>query len=140
MKWNPVNLIVKIAVALYRELRRNNRNAKAVFSISTLPRYAASTAKAYPGVEKLLPDAQAALLSLVYNRGARMSSGTRKEMAAIRPLVLQQGYEGIAQEMLNMKRLWVNRGLAGLLKRRDDEAAMVRHADRQYDDSELIRV
>ncbi len=115
-------------------------NAKTVFSESTLPRYAAATRKAYPGIEKLLPDAQAALLSLVYNRGASMSGSRRKEMAAIRPLVLQQDYAGIAQEIQNMKRLWIGKNLAGLLKRRDDEADMVSHANRDYDESNLIRV
>ena len=114
--------------------------ASEVFSDSTLPRYAASTLKAYPGIEGLYHDAQAAILSLVYNRGASMSGSRRKEMAAIKPLVLQQDYAGIAQEILNMKRLWEGRGLDGLLKRRDDEAKLVLNADRQYQESELIRV
>ncbi len=115
-------------------------DAKAVFSKSTLPRYAAATRKAYPGVEKLLPDAQAALLSLVYNRGTSMSGRRRKEMAAIRPLVLQQDYAGIAQEILKMKRLWEGRGLSGLLKRRDDEAELVSNAGSNNDEVNLIRV
>jgi len=115
-------------------------NAKTVFSESTLPRYAAATRKAYPGIEKLHPDVQAALLSLVYNRGASMSGSRRKEMAAIRPLVLQQDYAGIAQEIKNMKRLWIGKNLAGLLKRRDDEADLVSHAKRDYEESSLIRV
>jgi len=115
-------------------------NATAVFSESTLPRYAKSTRKAFPGVEKLHPDAQAALLSLVYNRGTSMSGSRRKEMAAIKPLVVKKNYAGIAQEIKNMKRLWVGKGLDGLLKRRDDEAAMVINSDRDYDKSALIRV
>lgn len=114
--------------------------ATEVFSDSTLPRYAAATRKAFPGVEKLHADAQAALLSLVYNRGTAMSGSRRKEMAAIKPLVLQQDYDGIAQEMLSMKRLWQGKGLDGLLKRRDDEAALVSQSDRNYKKSELVRV
>lgn len=115
-------------------------NANYVFSKSTLPRYAASTRKAYPGIEKLFADAQAALLSLVYNRGTSMSGSRRKEMAAIRALVLQQDYAGITQEIRNMKRLWTDRGLSGLLQRRDDEADLLSNANRDYDEANLIRV
>jgi hypothetical protein len=115
-------------------------DAKHVFSENTLPRYAALTLKAYPGVEQLLPDAQTALLSLVYNRGASMSGVRRKEMAAIRPLVLQQDYPAIAREIEAMKRLWEGKGLSGLLRRRDDEAELLLDADRSYADSNLIRV
>jgi len=115
-------------------------DATTVFSESTLPRYAASARKAYPGIENMHADAQAALLSLVYNRGTSMSGSRRKEMAAIRALVLQQDYDGIAQQILSMKRLWQGKGLSGLLKRRDDEAELVSHSGRAYKKSELIRV
>lgn len=115
-------------------------SAKQVFSESTLPRYAASARKAYPGIELLLPDAQAALLSLVYNRGTSMSGARRKEMAAIKPLVKQQDYHAIAEQIQMMKRLWEGRGLSGLLKRRDDEAELVLDTGRDYDESDLIRV
>lgn len=114
--------------------------AKQVFSETTLPRYAAVTRKAYPGVESLFPDTQAALLSLVYNRGPAMSGTRRKEMSAIRSFVAQQDYAGIEQQLISMKRLWEGKGLAGLLKRRDDEASLVSGANRTYDDSNLIRV
>ncbi len=61
-------------------------------------------------------------------------------MAAIKPLVVQQDYAGIAQQIQNMKRLWQGKGLSGLLKRRDDEADMVLSSNRAYAQSELIRV
>lgn len=115
-------------------------SATRVFSESTLPRYAAATRKVYPGIEKLHADAQAALLSLVYNRGSALSGSKRKEMAAIKPLVVQQDYAGIAQQIQAMKRLWQNKGLAGLLTRRNDEADLVLHSNRDYLQSELIRV
>lgn len=118
----------------------NFDEAKQVFSESTLPRYAALSRKVYPGIELLLPDVQAALLSLVYNRGGSMSGSRRKEMAAIKPLVLQQDYAGIAHEIQKMKRLWEGRGLSGLLRRRDDEADLVLNANRDYVESTLIRV
>ncbi|MDO3720601.1 hypothetical protein QVZ43_02635 [Marinobacter sp. chi1] len=114
--------------------------AEQVFYQCTLPRYAKNTARAYPGVEKLFPDAQAALLSLVYNRGTRMSGSHRREMKAIQAWVAEQDYKAIADEIKAMKRLWENQGLPGLLKRRDDEARMVLGADREYEDDELVRL
>lgn len=114
--------------------------AERVFYQAILPRYATMTLKAYPGLDALFPDAQAALLSLVYNRGTRMTGDSRKEMRAIQPLVAQQDYSGIADQIIDMKRLWVGRHLDGLLKRRDDEARLVRAANRTYEDSELVHV
>lgn len=115
-------------------------SARDVFYESTLGRFAAKTAKAYPGVDALFPDAQAGLLSLVYNRGASMSGNRRKEMAAIKPLVAQQDYEGIARQIRSMKRLWEGRGLPGLLKRWDDEARLVRQSNRDYEEADIVRV
>jgi len=80
------------------------------------------------------------LLSLVYNRGSSFNGSRRKEMAAIKPLVMQQDYAAIAEQIQNMKRLWQGKGLAGLLKRRDDEAELVLKSNRNYALSELIRV
>ena len=114
--------------------------AQRVFYESTLSRYAASTRKTYPGVERLFPDAQAGLLSLVYNRGTSLKGPRRKEMAAIKPLVAQQDYEGISQQIRAMKRLWENKGLDGLLKRREDEARLVSLSERIYEDSEIVRI
>ncbi len=130
----------KLAIKRLKSVEITFDHASQVFSESTLPRYAKSTLKAYPGIEVLYHDAQAALLSLVYNRGTSMSGSRRKEMAAIKPLVLQQDYVGIAQEIRNMKRLWEGKGLDGLLKRRDAEAELVLSANRKYKQSELIRV
>ncbi|MGD9332498.1 MAG: hypothetical protein PVJ53_14385 [Desulfobacterales bacterium] len=114
--------------------------ARDVFYESTLGRYAALTAKTYPGVEALFPDAQAGLLSLVYNRGGSLSGARRKEMAAIKALVAQQDYEAIAGQIRAMKRLWEGKGLPGLLKRRDDEARLVRQSDRDYEAEDIVRV
>ncbi|MFC1859603.1 hypothetical protein ACFL9U_16470 [Thermodesulfobacteriota bacterium] len=114
--------------------------ARSVFYEATLPRYAAATLKTYPGVNELFPDAQAGLLSLVYNRGTSFKGARRKEMAAIKDLVAQHDYAGISREIRSMKRLWEGKGLDGLLKRRDDEARLVSQSDRVYESSEIIRV
>jgi Phage lysozyme len=132
----------KAQKALYRvkTVVLNYDVVRDVFAESTLPRYALSTRKAFPGIEDLYPDAQSALLSLVYNRGTSISGSRRKEMAAIKPLVQQKDYVGMANEIRNMKRLWRGKGLDGLLKRRDDEARLLEKAHRKYVKSSLIRV
>lgn len=112
--------------------------AKQVFHQSTLPETARSTRRAYPGVEQLPADAQAVLLSLVYNRGTRMSGSRRREMKEIRYRVADGDLPGIAGELRSMKRLWDKRRLAGLHKRRDAEADMVLAARRRYTKDELV--
>jgi GH24 family phage-related lysozyme (muramidase) len=95
----------------------------------SLPEYVARTRQAFPGFDELPLDAQGALVSLVYNRGAGMkdSAGTdnRLEMRVIRELVPLGDLAGIAAQLRSMKRLWTGKGMAGLLRRRDAEAALV---------------
>ena len=82
----------------------------------------AQTAQAFPGVDALPADAQGALFSLVYNRGTSMTGDSRSEMRAIRDAVPAGDLQKIADQLRAMKRLWVGKGLDGLLKRRDAEA------------------
>lgn len=100
--------------------------AAQVFHESTLPSFAGQTRKIYPGIEKLPPDAQGGLLSLVYNRGASLSGDRRTEMAAIVPLVAKGDLAGIAAQIRAMKRLWPT--VKGLRDRRDKEADLVANA------------
>jgi len=113
--------------------------ANQVYYTATLPEYAARTRKVYPGVELLPADAQAMLLSLVYNRGGSLSGSKRQEMKAIVPLVAAADLAGIAAQIRAMKRLWGN-DMSGLLKRRDIEAKLIEQADRDYAPDELIYV
>lgn len=112
--------------------------ARKVFRHSSLYEYARRAKKAYPGLESLEPDAQSAIVSLVFNRGTSMRGPSRKEMLNIRELVDACDHEGIACEIESMKRIWEGRNLNGLLKRRDAEAAMVRGACRFYHPSDLV--
>lgn len=121
-------------------IRISYEAAAEVFSKSTLPRYAKSALKTYEGLDKLFPDAQAAILSLVYNRGTRLSGSRRREMKAIQPLVAKQDYQGITEQLLAMKGLWQDTNLLGLLKRREDEAKLVAKARSKYDWKALVRV
>ncbi|HYE96984.1 MAG TPA: hypothetical protein VD962_12320 [Rubricoccaceae bacterium] len=132
--------VAKAALPGVRHVEVPFEPAKAVFYTATLPRYARLTRQAFPGVEALPADAQAALLSLVYNRGASLTGDARREMREIRDLVPQKNLAGIASKFRAMKRLWDPAKLPGLHKRRDDEAALVAGADRPYADAELVRL
>lgn len=112
--------------------------AEKLFYTRTLPEYAKRTRRAYPGVEKLPADAQAMLLSLIYNRGSKLSGARRKEMHAIKKHVKNGDLNAIAKEFVAMKRLWQDKGFEGLLYRRDSEARMIKRAQRRYKSSEYV--
>ncbi|MCB1699975.1 MAG: hypothetical protein H6985_12930 [Pseudomonadales bacterium] len=130
----------KVGLKSIHEVTVSLAGAKEVFYQSSLPAYADKCMAAYPGVCGLPPDAQAALLSLVYNRGTAKSGSSRREMKAIEPLVEHGDLEAIAAEIVGMKRLWEGKGLDGLLARRDHEAALVLGSRRDYLPEELVSV
>lgn len=102
--------------------------AEEVFLTSVLSNWAQKTAKVFPGINGLPADAQAMLLSLVFNRGPKMSGGRRVEMREIRTLIPSGDLKAIAEQFRLMKRLWIGKGLPGLLKRRDKEADIIENA------------
>ena len=97
-----------------------------VFVKVSIPKFFALTKKIYPQLEELNEDTQGALVSMVYNRGASLQGDSRKEMRAIVDLVAKKDYEGIADQIEASKRLWEQRGMDGLVIRREGEADMVR--------------
>lgn len=103
-----------------------------VFGIASLPRYHASARRAFgaAGFDALPVDAQGALVSVVYNRGASMAGPARAEMRAIRDVCLPGAdLKCIAGQMRQMCRLWRGTNLeAGLCGRREDEAGMTERA------------
>jgi GH24 family phage-related lysozyme (muramidase) len=96
-----------------------------VFESLTLPKFYNLTLKTWPGTETLCENAQVALTSIIFNRGSSLKGDSRKEMRAIGTLVTEKDYKAIAEQITAMKRLWRNKGLDGLLKRRDEEAKLV---------------
>jgi GH24 family phage-related lysozyme (muramidase) len=46
-------------------------------------------------------------------------------MVKIKELIPKQNYKKIAQQFRDMKRIWIGKGLDGLLERRDAEANLV---------------
>jgi hypothetical protein len=114
--------------------------ASAVFYQSTLPSYARQTRDTFGGAQSLPADAQGMLLSLVYNRGTKLTGPARTEMAAIKDLVGggSASLDAIAEQFESMVRLWPD--LKGLRDRRLREAEIVRSADRDYSAGEIVRV
>lgn len=97
-----------------------------VFVKISIPKFYAQTKKIYPQLDELNEDTQGALVSMVYNRGASLIGEGRKEMRAIVDLVAKKDYEGIADQIEASKRLWEQRGMDGLVIRREGEADLVR--------------
>jgi hypothetical protein len=114
--------------------------AEEVFYLQTLPHFAARTRAAFPGVAKLPPDAQGAMLSLVYNRGASWLGEPRREMAEIARLLRspKPDLQAVARQFDSMKRLWPD--MKGLRDRRQREAELIRGADRVYAPGDITRV
>ena len=97
-----------------------------VFVSNTLPRYCKIALRTYPGLDKLNPDTQGAIVSLIYNRGSKLTGDSRTEMAELVPLIQNADYSGIADAIERMKRVWIGKeGMAGLIERREVEAKIV---------------
>ena len=99
-----------------------------VFVKKLIPKYYAATKKIYPQLDELNEDTRGALVSMVYNRGAKLDGESRKEMKAIVDLVAKKDYEGIAEQIEQSKRLWEGKGLDGLVIRREAEADLIRES------------
>jgi GH24 family phage-related lysozyme (muramidase) len=107
--------------------------ATAVYTETTLPKYAAGTDNALPNCSQLHPDAFGALVSVSYNRGFggyQMLDDRHKEMRLIHAAMADQDFAAVPELIRQMKRLWQDAegrplpGDAGLLTRRDAEAAL----------------
>jgi hypothetical protein len=103
----------------------NWEQALRIFDVIIWPKFTKLTNKTFPEVTELKEDAYGAIVSLVFNRGTKLTGSSRLEMRNIKDLIIKKNYKGIAQEIRKMKRLWVGKGLDGLLERREDEAKLV---------------
>ncbi|MFZ5766374.1 MAG: peptidoglycan-binding protein [Thermodesulfobacteriota bacterium] len=107
-----------------------------LFIDTTLPRFYTETARIYPSLPHLSPLCRAALVSLVYNRGAGLIGPTRLEMRAIRDILVRADDPALApsarltvlaeveEQFVAMQRLWPLG--SGLRKRRQAEANLWR--------------
>jgi peptidoglycan hydrolase-like protein with peptidoglycan-binding domain len=102
--------------------------AISVFIRRSLPTYVQQTCSIYPETVNLTPARRTSLVSLVYNRGARLVDSNpalqeRREMRNIRELLASGEFASVAAELDSMARLW---DLPGLIQRRHDEARLWR--------------
>jgi len=112
----------------FSDIKVTRAQGEEVLKKRTLPLHSGRTEQAFPGVDQLPPDAQGALVSLVFNRGPGMDGDRRREMRAVRDAVARKDLREIAGQIRAMKRLWEGQGLDGLLRRRDAEADLVESA------------
>jgi hypothetical protein len=98
----------------------------------SLPTYIARARGPYPQIDQLPPARQAALASLVYNRGAGLKDDkppereNRREMREIQRLLAAGRVEDVADQIDAMVRLWDPATAAGLITRRRREAILWR--------------
>jgi hypothetical protein len=93
-----------------------------VFKEVTVPKFYAQMLRIYPQAETLKPEQTAALLSLVFNRGASLSGPRRVEMVEIKAALANGDFDAIPDLLREMKRLWPD--TRGLRLRRDREAEL----------------
>ena len=103
--------------------------AMAVFA-RTLLDYLGRARTIYPQIDLLSAPCQTALVSLVYNRGTRLTDNNthlqdRLEMRTIRDLLVSGQVDGVPDQFDAMARLWTNTS-PGLVKRRHEEANLWR--------------
>jgi hypothetical protein len=70
-----------------------------VFKSITIAQEWSLTRRTFPGFDDLRPNAQAALVSMVFNRGSRLAGDSRVDMKRIRELVPSRDYEGMAEAL-----------------------------------------
>jgi GH24 family phage-related lysozyme (muramidase) len=89
-----------------------------------LPKFTNLTQRAFPGVSDLHENAQAAMVSLVFNRGTSFKGTSRTEMLELKKIIASgKDYTAMAEQFKSMKRLWDK--TSGLVGRRDREAALI---------------
>lgn len=116
------------ALPRYRDIATAYRYAGQVFEDRSLIEYERRTRRLFiDGFDELRPNACAAMVSLVYNRGDSTIGDSRREMRVLRDdCIPVQDYACMARELRSMKRIW--RGTVnerGLTARREAEALLV---------------
>lgn len=124
----------KMITSATKILRITQEAAEDVFRDSTIPRFQKLALKTYPNLENLPEDVQGAITSLVFNRGTSFgiegqpSWDSRREMRQLKPLIENGDLKGISDTIREMSRLWVGKGLDGLILRRNNEANLIEQA------------
>jgi hypothetical protein len=103
-----------------------------VFNNKTVTKFYNLTKETFPNFDNLPEDAKGGLVSLVFNRGNVLEGDRRREMKLIRDgmkLVSfydQKALTFIANQIRNMKRIWIGGSIEkGMSRRRDAEAKLI---------------
>ncbi len=96
--------------------------AETVFKTVTVPKFSRLVIATFPNARELDPHAFGALLSLVYNRGGKLTGSKRTHMLAIRDAMAAKRYNDVPQQFLLMRQLWPE--YRGLRIRRAAEAKL----------------
>ena len=103
-----------------------------VFNNKTVTKFWNLTKQTFPNFDNLPEDAKGGLVSLVFNRGAALEGDRRREMKLIRDgMKLVSNYDQkaltfIANQIRNMKRIWIGGSIEkGMSRRRDAEAKLI---------------
>jgi len=100
--------------------------AMGVFDRVTVTRFWQLARRTYPGFDDLRPNAQAALVSLTFNRGSDMLGDRRYEMRMIRECAARADYAGMAYWNRRSARVWRGTDIyAGMARRREAEARLM---------------
>jgi hypothetical protein len=103
-----------------------------VFNNKTVTKFYNLTRNTFPNFDNLPEDAKGGLVSLVFNRGNALEGDRRREMKLIRDgMKLVSNYDQkalsfIANQIRNMKRIWIGGSIEkGMSRRRDAEAKII---------------
>jgi hypothetical protein len=109
-------------VPAFKDIKIDWDLALEVFTTHTCAQHTLAMFKFAPSAVDLPPDAQAALFSLVFNRGTATRGERRVEMAQIAQVISAGQPEKVPFLIRQMKRLWPKE--SGLVRRREDEAKL----------------
>ena len=103
-----------------------------VFMNKTVTKFWNLTKETFPNFDNLPEDAKGGLVSLVFNRGNALEGDRRREMKLIRDgmklvsVYDQKALSFIANQIRNMKRIWIGGSIEkGMSRRRDAEAKLI---------------
>jgi len=106
-----------------------------VFNNKTVTKFWNLTKDTFPNFDNLPEDAKGGLVSLVFNRGNALEGDRRREMKLIRDgMKLVSNYDQkaltfIANQIRNMKRIWIGGSIEkGMSRRRDAEANLIENS------------
>lgn len=109
-------------VSAFKDIKIEWDLALEVFKTHTCAQHTLNMLRFAPAAVDLPPDAQAALFSLVFNRGTSTKGERRVEMAQIAQVISAGQPEKVPFLIRQMKRLWPQG--SGLVRRREDEAKL----------------